>query len=446
VKEPFRLSRRAVLRGAGSVAIALPWLEIMRSEKSAMAAPEPARRFLAVYQPGGSVLENYKPTGTEDDFALSTILAPLESVKDRIVVLGGVDMKSASGEQDQAGMIAWLTGTNQTVSPSYGYGQGPSIDQVIAERIAGTRAHASLYMAVRWATGRSHGRIHPINITSFGGTTTSVPRPPLIDPQQIWRDLFGSIGPDENAWDRSILDAVDRRYAALARRLGQADRERLERHLDEVRALEQRLDTIRRCAPPPLVDTAGYDPASGLDSADDGSIRDLPTDNLIPAVGRFMTDMMVMAFACDLTPVGVLQWTDCEAKHTLPWLGLTEHHRYYMNEGGYRVAECTRISTWYSEQHAYLINAMAAVDMGGHSLLDESIVFFGSNIQHPADHTKLDMPFLLAGNGGGLRTGRYLRYERASHNDLLVAILNRFGDTRTTFGTPQYSTGPLPGL
>jgi hypothetical protein len=84
--------------------------------------------------------------------------------------------------------------------------------------------------------------------------------------------------------------------------------------------------------------------------------------------------------------------------------------------------------------------------MGGHSLLDESVVFFGSELADPPSHRKESMPFLLAGGGGGLRAGRWLQYDGASHNDLLVAILNLFGDERTTFGGESYCTGALPNL
>jgi hypothetical protein len=443
VSRAFRLNRRALLRGAGSVAIALPWLEIMAPTRQSVAAPAPARRFLGVYQPGGSVLERWRPTGTETNFTLSPTLAPLEPVKDRIVVFDGVDMPSAVGEQNQSGMIAWLTGTNQVTN---GYAMGPSLDQVLATRLGQSHTFRSLSMAVRWGTGRAHGLAHPIDIVNFEDTATFSPIPPRLDPQAIFDELFGALPPGDAAWERSILDSVLERYNALSARLGAADRAKLEAHVEKIRELEARAGTVARCSTLPRADTTGYNPASGLNSADDGSIRDIPTDTMIPTVGRFMTDMMVMAFGCDVTPVGTLQWSDSEAKHTFPWLGLTDHHHFYMNDGGYRPAELERISTWYSEQHAYLLRAMENLDMGGHSLLDESIVFFGSNLQNPATHTKTNMPFLLAGNGGGLETGRFFVANRASHNNLLVSIANRFGDPRTTFGDPRYSTGPLTGL
>jgi hypothetical protein len=446
----FRLSRRTVLRGAGGIAIALPWLEIMARGRRVRAAAAPAKRFLAVYQPGGTVLSKWTPTGSETSFTLSPILVPFEPVKGKMIVLSGLDMKSAVGEQRQGGIIAWLTGSVQStpIGSTAFSKDGPSIDQVLAPRVSAGKRKSSLYMAVRWGTGKSHGVVSPMNISSFELAAPYNPIAPSLDPVKIWQDLFGALPGDgaAAAWDRSMLDFVGRRYVRLAARLGAADRQRLDEHLTRLREIEKRVATTSRCAPPPLVDTSDYNPASGLNSANDGSIRDLPTDGAIPKVGKLMIDMMVMAFACDITGAGVLQWSDTEAKHTFPWLGLTEHHAYYQNDGGYRPAECEKIATWYSKQHAYLVQEMAKVDMGGHSLLDESVVFFGSERQDPANYSKVNMPFLLAGDGGGLRTGRWLSYPNVSHNQLLVALLHLFGDTRTTFGTAAHSTGVLTNL
>ena len=134
-------------------------------------------------------------------------------------------------------------------------------------------------------------------------------------------------------------------------------------------------------------DEGGHDrlqpDAAALNSADDGGIKDTATDMKIPNVGQFMMDMMVMALACDMTGVISLQWTDTEAKHTFPWLNLSEHHHYYQHDGGFRPTECAQIETWYSQMHLYLLQEMQAVDMGGHSLLDESVVFFGSELADP---------------------------------------------------------------
>jgi Protein of unknown function (DUF1552) len=353
--------------------------------------------------------------------------------------------KFLAGEQDQSGLVGWLTGIAQ---PGAGkYSTGPSIDQVLAPTLSKGLARESLQLAVRWGTGKSHGLPHPINIASYADDGSATPIPPLLDPQQVWQTLFGTVPePKADAWDKSMLDAVGERYSKLIQRVGKADRERLEQHLSKIRELEKGLAALPTCAAPPRVDTSDYDPRAGLNSSDDGSVKDLVTDAAIPKVGRFMTDMLVMALSCGITAVASLQWCDTEAKHTYPWLGLAEHLRFYMNDGGYHPIECTQIFTWYAEQHAYLIDQLQQAQTANGSLLDETIVFIGSNLQNPADHAKTDMPYLLAGNGGGLRTGRWLQKDREPHNNLLVSLLNLFGDERQTFGTPQFCTGPMEGL
>lgn len=448
-----RPTRRAFLRGASGLAIALPWLEYVHGEARAQAAT--AQRFIAVYTPGGTVLNKWRPSGTETAPVLSPILAPLEPVKNKLLVLDGLDMKSAVGEQHQAGIIALLTGTPQSKN-NRNYAAGPSIDQVIAT--GSKKPRRSIEIAVRWATGKSHGLLSPINCLNFENGQGWKPIPPRLDPVQIWNDLFKSQsnapGMDamaRMARKRSILDFLDRRYAALAQRLGSEDRAKLDQHLTKIREIEQTLSTVQQpttaaCKAPMLIDTKNYDPLTGLDSSDNGSVKDTSTDAEIPKVGKLMMDMLVMSLACDMTSVGTLQWSDTEAKHTFPWLNLSEHHHFYQHDGGFKPVECEKICTWYSQMHSYLLQAMAAVDMGGHSLLDESVVLFGSELQEPPSHLKNNAPLLLAGGGGGLRGGRWLRYNARSHNDMLVSILNLFGDMRTTFGDPKYCAGPLPNL
>lgn len=453
-----RLSRRAVLRGAGSVAIALPWLEAMTGPHVAQAAAETdAKRFVTVYTPGGTVADKFWPTGSEDEPVLSPILAPLSPVLPKLLMLNGLNMACAVGEQHQSGIIGFLTGSKQTGSPN-NYSTFPSIDQVIASRIStGIKSRSSIQMAIRWATGKSHGLLHPINAVNFENAIVPAPIPPWLDPVAIYSDLFGGLTMEDPdavkgvARRKSILDLVDKQYQRLSLSLGAADRAKLEQHLTKIREIETTLDTVveegAHCSAPTLVDTSRYNPRTGLNSGDAGEVKDQATDTMIPIVGKLMMDMLVMALACDVTAVASLQWSDTEAKHTFPWLGLSEHHHYYQHDGGFRPAECQKIYTWYAEQHSYLLQQMDAVDMGGgKTLLDESVVFFGSELSHPPTHAKANMPFLLAGGGGGLRGGRHLHFGSRPHNDLLVSILNLFGDGREVYGDAEFCTGPLPGL
>jgi hypothetical protein len=406
------------------------------------------------------VLERWRPTlGDGGALTLSPILAPLAPVQQHLVVLDHLDMRCAWGEQHQSGLMGLLTGTPQNV-PENAYPGGPSIDQVIAARIsAGKKPIPSLELAVRWGTGRAFGLLAPRNALNFELAAPYNPIPPRIDPVQIWNTLFGepSRGEHEAAkrlqQKKSVLDFLDRRYVGLSRRLGAADRMKLEQHLTKIREIEQALETTaatahttKSCRIPELPDTSNYNPNSGATPSEDGRIKDTVTDNEIPRIGKLMTDMLVMALACDMTAVGTLQWSDTEALYTLPWLGLQEHHHYYQHDGGFRPAECEQIATWYSTQHLYLLQSLASVDMGGHSLLDESVVFFGTELQEPPTHAKNNIPLMLAGHGGGLRTGRMIDCASASHNDLLVSIQNLFGEPSNVFGAPQYCTGPLSGL
>ncbi len=440
----FRLNRRALLRGAGGVAIALPWLEIMQPPPASAVTAGP-KRFIAVYTPGGTVLENWRPQGTPENFTFGPILTPLASQQSRLIVLDGLDMPSAIGEQNQAGLIALLTGSPQKEFTQFA--TGPSLDQVLVRTLSNGFTLPSLELAVRWGTGKSHGLLHPTNILTFLDDREFTAVPPRLDPVDIYEKLFGKVpSTDETrTWDKSILDAVDKRYVKLAARLGREDRARLEQHLSSIRELEQQLAQLPpRCAAPTLVDTSDYNPQAGLGSDDVGSVKDPATDAAIPKVGKLMMDMMVMALACDLTPIASLMWSDTEAKHTLPWLGLNEHVHYYMNDGGYQPTELTKIFTWYCEQHAYLLKELQRIQIGERTLLDETLVFFGSHLQHPATHAKTDMPFLLA--GGGIRGGQWLDCGHRSHNDLLVAMCNLLGDRRTTFGDARFCTGALGGL
>ena len=448
-------TRRHFLRGATGVAIALPWLDFFqRGRARAQATPaSTAQRFVAVFNPGGTVLNKWRPTGTETAPVLSPILAPLEPMKEKLLILDGLDMKSAIGGIHEEGIVALLSGTPLSEAHRR-YASGPSVDQVIADKLKKPRR--SMELAIRWATGKSHGLINSNNCLNFENAAGFKPIPPRIDPVEIWNDLFKSQGTMQSneararlVRKRSVLDFLDRRYAILAAQLGAEDRAKLEQHLTKIREIERTLEELpatSSCTAPELIDTSDYNPHTGLSSSDDGSVRDNATDRAIPKVGMLMMDMLVMALACDMTGVCTLQWTDTEAKHTFPWLDLSEHHHYYQHDGGFRPNECQKICTWYSEMSLYLLQAMAAVDMGGHSLLDESVVFFGSELQEPPSHKCNNMPFLLAGNGGGLRTGRWLRFNNLPHNNLLVSLLNLFGDDRSTFGDPKYCTGPLTGL
>lgn len=476
-----KLDRRTVLRGAGSIAIALPWLEIMGEGKRANAQnASTAKRLLTIYTPGGTVAKSAKvperfwPSGSADAPVLSPILSPLQPVFSKVIVPKGISMtdiwhkvtgqQQQAGEQHQAGIVGWLTGMPQ---PGGGtYPGGPSMDQVLMKQLSQNAKvlskeenGTSKQMAVRWATGTSNSKLAPQNAANFANDAAGEhpPIPPELDPQAIFQSMFmtGASSAEHDAIiarDKSILDFVQGRYQALSARLGARDRARIDEHLTQIRGLEANLGTMIQvggaCQALPHVDTSDYNPTLGTTMSP-------TTDAVIPKVGTFMMDMMVMAFACNVTAVGSFQWTDTEAKHTFPWLGLNQHHHYYQHDGndstksdfvdGYAPGACEKIYTWYMEMHAHLLTSMDKIDMGGHTLLDETLVFVGTELSHPPTHEKENMPWLLA--GGGIKGGRVLDCGTSTpHNNLLVAIFNQLGDPRTTFGDPEFCQNPIPRL
>jgi hypothetical protein len=460
---PKPLSRRTVLRGARGVAVGLPLLEAMQPRLARAAAT--AKRLILVYSPGGTVIESWRPTGTETQFTFGPILEPLEPVKGKITVVDGLDIKVAReghGHPHTRGMAGVLTGhpTNpgpyETCGGKSGFANGPSIDQVIANRISADRKWKSLYLSVRWPTFMYGGvRISPTNVLSY--EAADKPLPPEPDPRAVWDKLFRDVGATnqaelalERARGKSILDTVGKSYDALARRLGAADRKKLEAHVEKIREVEKSLDlvapTSAMCTPSPASDLQGMFSTSSAVGRCDGCVE-APNDMLIPRTGKVMMDIATAALACDLTRVLTFQWMDLAANNSFPWLGLNDTHHGYQHDRGYQPDGIRKIDRWYAEQFKYLIDALGAVKEGLGSILDSSIVFWFKEISHPNSHSHVNMPFVLAGSGGGaIRPGRWVKYANLPHNNLLVSLLRAYGIDVSTFGKPEYCTGPLANL
>ncbi len=458
------LDRRTLLRGAFGVTIALPLLEAMVPLRRVRAAElTPAQRFLVYFKPGGTVLENWRPSGTEDNFTLGAIHQPLLPFKDRLLFLEGVDLKITQigeGHPHSSGMGGVLTGRELPAGPyetcggKAGFPAGPSIDQVIAEKIGQATKFRSLEVAVNWPTDqRDGGKAAPTNCIVYSGPGQAVP--PAIDPKAVFDRLFTDIGADagqlalERAKSKSILDTVIAEYAALVPRVGRDDRVRLDEHLSRIRELEMGLQANANegtgaCIKPDVPTPLGDPDADRQGEPGDNSQKNPSLDARMPELGKAMMDMLVMAVACDLTRVGTMQWVDSQAYNTFPFLQMFDGHHAYQHDHGYQPDALTKIDTWYMSQLGYLLQRLVDVKENGVSLLDSTSVLFTSEIQMPNSHAQDSMPFLLA--GAGFRTGRYLKYNGASHNDLLVSIQNTFGIESNTFGNPDYCSGPLPGL
>lgn len=458
------LPRRTLLRGAGGVAIALPLLDAMLPRR-ARAQAAPPKRFVVYYKPGGAVLDTWRPTGTETAFTLGPVHKPLEPFKSRLIMLDGINLKITSigvGHPHSKGMGGILTGRELPAGPyvtcggNAGFPAGPSVDQVIASKIGTGTKFRSLEVAVNWPTDRRDGgKAAPTNCITYSGPAQPVPM--ATDPKAVWDRVFGDLGGDSQqlalarAKSRSILDAVIAEYQGVSARVGRDDRAKLDAHLAQIRDVELSLGAMAStanaaCAKPAAPKPLG-DPNAGLMGQPGSNTQKNPQlDARMPELGKAMMDLMVMAMTCDLTRVGTMQWVDSQAYNTFPFLGLNSGHHGYQHDLGFHPAELNAIDTWYMTQLAYFLQQLGSVNEAGKTLLDSTCVLFVTEIQKPDSHAQDNMPWMLAGGGWGLRTGRYVRYNGLPHNNLLTSLLNLYGMPDTKFGNPMFCTGPLTNL
>ena len=447
-----RISRRTLLRGAGGIAIGLPFLEIMSRSERAKADPTTIpQRFVVFFTPNGNIRENWKPTGTETDFQLSTILQPLQPFKDKLIVLDGVDNEAAKhgpGDDHMRGMGTMLTGTELLSGTTQGgccepagLAGGISVDQKIAQKIGTSTKFRSVEFGVQ---AKSSGTVWGYTAYSDGNQ----PLPPENNPQNVFNRVFAQVGTDQSALAKlaaerkSVLDAVAASYSSLSPKLGATDKQKVDLHLSQIRDLETRLTA------PTDVGASCMKPTSPSISFND--------NDKFPDVGKLQMDLLVMALACDLTRVASIQWENSVGGTRFSWLGMDRGHHDMSHDGDDNtdtVSKLTQINVWYSQQLLYLMTAMSKIPEGTGTMLDHTLIFWVNELSRGNVHSHPDMPFVLAGGTDAapapLKMGRYLSYPNSptvQHNNLLVSLLNVYGIADKTFGNPAYCTGPLAKL
>jgi Protein of unknown function (DUF1552) len=475
-----RIHRRTVLRGAGGLAVGLPFLSAMLAPGRSHADDTIPTRLLVFYHPGGTLLDRWRPMGSGANISLQPMMEPLTPFLDKLVFIEGLNLsvtQIGNGHPHSRGMAGILTGQQllpgnfNTNGGNAGFAAGPSIDQIIAAKISAGLRLPSLELSAGWSTGISAGgQPHPGNILSYQAPTRAggqaTPVPPATDPLNTFKRVFGGVGGDSDAnakqlaFSNSVLDGVQEDFKRLMPQLGREDREKVEKHLALVKEAQAGISkgVTNTCVVPTNVNqTAAYydDPvASGVSrGALDGGASAITTGAKVPEKGDIMTDLMVATLACDLTRVGTMQWSDSEAKFMLGFLkdssgaSLKDHHHGYQHDRGFQPEALGIIYRFYAQKLAYLLQKLDSVQEGNGTLLDNTLVLSVTEIQSPSDHGQNNMPFILAGKAGGkLATKRFMKVPSQPHNNLLVSVLNLFGLEETRFGHANYCTGPVSGL
>ncbi len=448
-----RFGRRAFLRGAGGVVVALPFLSSLARPARAQGTSVFPKRFIVFFSPNGTVRKHWRPFGGERTFQLGSILEPLEPHRDQLLILKGINMttaKNGPGDGHQTGMGHMLTARELLTGDLFegggggfvGWAGGISADQEIANHIGQTTKFKSLEFGVQ---------VHGSNVWSrMCYLGANQPLPPENDPRAMFDRVFKDVDADPAALARirtrrkSVLDMVRQEYKALLPTVDRFDRQKLDQHLTAIREVEKRLD----------IETTGV--------TDYCTVPSLPPDIAAPEpsifmeperfgdAGRAQMDILVSSLACDLTRVASIQWSQSVSQHVFRNLGITSGHHDLSHEpddAEDAQDKLVQINRWYAQQFAYLLDKLSSVQEGDGTLLDNTVVLWCNELGKGNSHTRDDVPYVLAGSAGGyLDTGRFLEFPLTNHNDLLLTLIQAMGVPANQFGDPIYSNGPLTRL
>lgn len=435
------LNRRRFLRGLGAC-LALPAFESVRpfaaraaeagAAKLATTAGGTPLRMAFVYFPNGAIQKNWWPGGTGKDFQLARTMEPLAKVKHQLQIFGGLDHVNATPGPDGAGDHArasgtFLTGVRVKKTAGSDIHAGISIDQVVANQIGHLTRFPSLELttdAVRKSGNCDSGYscAYQYNLAWRSPTQPVAPEP---NPRLLFERMFGAGARGERAKNlalrqhqqRSILDFVLDDARSLQRNMTARDKDKLEEYLTSVRDIETRIEKSERFGSPanPVQDTpAGIPPKF---------------DDYI----QVMFDMMVLAFQTDTTRISTFLLANEGSNRTFPELEIPEGHHYLTHHQGKQemIDKVADIDLWYMKQFAKFLEKMERTkDVDGKSLLDNSMIVYGSGHADANRHTHTNLPVILAGGGGGkLTPGRFTKAGDIPMSNLLLSMADRMGAT-----------------
>jgi hypothetical protein len=436
------LSRRTFLGGGTAIAIALPMLEAMLPTRSARAhGPGDPQRLLTFYVPCGINMSDWTPAETGAGWGVTPILQPLADagLLDDITLLTGLDNRP--GDSDGAGDHAAGTGSFATcvhVNKSESeITNGTSLDQVYAEYIGKQTAVRSMQLGMDGGGNvgncdSGYGCAYIRNISWQGNTPLSK----LTEPQTAFDLLFSGFDPGASAAELqrikakrlSVLDHALDDAEALRAKLGASDRVKMEQYLDSVRDLELRVQ-----AEPDA-------PACELDPGFPGDAGSAIDDRV-----KVMLDIVIKAFQCDRTRTISFMLANGASGRDYGFIGAPGGHHNLSHHGGDQntMDMLSIIDRWEVEKLAYLLSGLKNSPEGeGSNVLENSMVFFSSEIEDGNSHAHTNMPVLVGGHGGGtMPVGQHLRFEGDPLANLFIDMLQKLGVDISTFGDD--GTGPL---
>ena len=423
------ISRRTVLRGLGT-AVSLPLLDAMIPALTASqnTAAKAVRRLAVVYHPNGVVYENWLPTGVGADFQFSRVLAPLAPFRDRVNIITGLADRQAEALGDGGGdhsraSGSYLTGVHVKKSDTI-VQNSVSMDQIAANAFKRETQLSSLQLTVdnNNLVGSCDTGYSCAYSNTLSWLTPTLPLMSENDPRVVFERLFGSsdsTDPRVRArrlqQDRSILDSVTARVRQLQRQLGAADNTKVSDYLESLRDVERRILKAEEQSSRELPEV---ERPVGIPDAFDEHVR-------------LLYDLQVLAFQCDLTRVITFMYGREQSARTYPQLGISDpHHQltHHQNDPE-KLEKCTKIQTHHTALFTAFLEKLASTPDAEGSLLDNSVILYGSGLSNSDRHTHSPLPTVVVGGGAGrIKGGRHLVYpEGTPLANLHVTLLDKVG-------------------
>jgi hypothetical protein len=435
------IPRRTFLRGMG-VTLALPLLDSMVPARTLLAqsAATPAPRLGFIYIPHGAIMNKWTPAAVGSGFEFTPILKPLEPYRDDLNVVSGLGHKAADTTAVHSlSPTTWLSGVRPKATQGVDAYAGVTADQIAAQAIGQDTVLPSMELATEDHSGligscdRDYGCIY---MNTLSWRTPETPLPMEINPRKVFERMFGQGGSAQERLariqeDRSILDAITRDVNSLQLKLGPADRQTMAQYLENIREIERRIERAEK---------SQGDEEILLPTRPAG----VPFD--FEEHVRLMYDLTVLAYQANISRVITFMVSREVSNRTYPQVGVSDGHHaisHHQNRDE-KMEKNVRIQTFNVGMFAEFVEKMKNTPDGDGSLLDHSVLLYGSNMSNSNAHDHFPLPNLVLGHGGGMKGGRHLRYEdHTPMTNLLVTMLAKAGVRQESLGD---STGMFTDL
>ena len=436
------IPRRTILRGLGTT-LALPLLDSMVPALSALARTDgkAVRRFSVIYASHGVAPGYWTPKTEGADYELTLPLQPLASFRDRMVVISGLDndvaLQRPGDPRGGHGRMApaFMCGVHARPTQGADYEAGVSVDQLAASHIGKETQLPSLQLSLEPVefAGSCDSGYSCVYTNTLCWRAPTMPLPMEDNPRAAFELLFGDTGTTDSAArvkrfreKRSILDSVLGKAQRLSNTVGAADRRRFDAYLQSIRDVEQRLQTAEAQSDRelPLIEQPASAPAT------------------FPEYAKLMIDLQVLAYQADITRVCTFMLAKELSGRTYPEIGVSEGHHALSHHGDAedKLAQLAKVNAHHTTMLAYFLEKLQATPDGDGSLLDHSLILYGSGHGDPNKHDPKQLPIVVIGSDQ-LKAGRHVRDPHAQLANLHVTLLNTLGLPVEKFGDV---TGRLP--